>query len=137
MPSLEIACKSDTREANLSLPGAPRPPPPPTPPGAAALRAAISAMVTAPSPGWPTPLLAAPPRPPPPRAIGAPGNAAVVGRATLAVIPSRQVAEESRGVVLGERFFFHSMRPRSVSNAVRLPELLPRNARERNPRYPM
>ena len=99
----------------------------------AAARAAISEMVTAPSPGSPTPLLAAEPRPPPPRPGGAAaGNAVAVGRVKPAVLPPGQpgvldAAVEPSG-------FCHSMRPRSVSMAVTLLVLPTTKANDRNPR---
>ena len=68
------------------------------------------------------------------------GKANALNPRTLAAIDQALDGAErggARGVVLAERLFCHSMRPRSVSKAVRLPALLPTNARERNPRYPM
>src|SRR6516164_6655622 len=81
---------------------------------AAAARAA--AMVTAPSPGSPTPLEAGPPRPPPPPPVPLGGYAAEVARAMFAVRPPGQPGDPAGGAGSGKRLC-HSIRDRSVSTA--------------------
>src|SRR5688572_25384451 len=108
--------------------------------GTAVAAGATTASVTAPLPGSPTALFAGPLRPKPPPGPGAPvndGNAATVGRVTLAVIPPGHSIDEICGGAAEVNCFSHSMRPRSVSSAKILSELPPTNPSIRNPLYPI
>src|SRR5579884_1882784 len=91
-----------------------------------------SASVTAPSSGAPTADRAAPPRPKPNPGFAV-GNDAASGRAT----PFSSPAGQDEACCACVSCTDHSILPRSISTAYIPTPAFARNARLRNPRYPM